>query len=324
MMRVFIGILIFLPMLCMAQENLVPNPSFEEYTDCPTGWTHDWSRVVGWSNGNVSSPDYYHVCGLTLPSSPITGVPENAHGSQWPRSGDGYMGLYGVQMGNAEWREYMQVELTEPLFYRIRYAVSFYVSLSEGSRYAISTLGAHLAVDAISSNDLLALDAEPQILPDPLQPITDTTGWVLVTDTFVSAEGGEKYLTIGNFFSDVESDTVFFNPKPPLGNRFAYYYIDDVSVVALDSVPSGIEEQEAFDFSIFPNPATEILNVKSTRHLVQVRLLDMMGRTVLVENMAANKFSVNLSGIPQGVYMLEATDAKGRRATKRFSKMGGL
>lgn len=322
----------------MAQVNIVPNPSFEGYTECPTGWTHDWSRVTGWSNANGSSPDFFHICGETSPSGlPLRGVPENQAGFQESVTGEAYMGFYGVQMGNAEWREYIQVELTEPLHFRVRYAVSFHVSLCEASRYAISTLGAYLSEDAISSNDLLVLDAMPQILPDPLQPITDTVNWILVTDTFRSPHGGEKYLTIGNFFSDAESDTTFVNPNAELGALHAYYYIDDVSVIALDSIPNSVEEHEGLGFEVWPNPATDVVRFRildshgRSSVGMTVRVLDAIGTELLRQSSPPGKHvvsavegegsgEVDISTLPTGMYILEVTNAEGRKATERIVK----
>jgi len=315
-MRFLIAIMIFLPMLCMAQGNLVPNPSFEEYSDCPNNGG-EWWYTPYWNNANGSSPDYFNVCSLPDIFPPDTfprlGVPLNLFGQQDANSGHAYMGLYGVQMGNSEWREYVQIELTKPLHHRVRYAVSFYVSLSESSRYAVSTLGAHLSVNAISSNDLLVLDAVPQILPDPLQPITDTIDWVLITDTMVSTHGGERFITIGNFFSDLESDTFFFNPEPPLGNRFAYYYIDDVSVIALDSVPNGIMEQaEENGFTVYPNPSNGILTIEYSLGLTDVgtaQLFDLSGRCVHHSSLIAdeNLTKLGLSHVSSGLYLLRIT-----------------
>jgi len=321
-MRTVLSILILLPLLVQGQENLVRNGDFEQVLNCPD-IGGQWFNTADWTNANGSSPDYFHACGPPLIFPPDTfpneGTPTNVVGYQIPKSGDAYMGFYGVQLGNQEWREYIQAELTDALLPGIRYKVSFYVCLTENSRYAISTLGAYLSVDAISSNDLLVLDAEPQILNKPLYPLTDTAEWILITDTFISRTGGgEKFITIGNFFSDAESDTVFVNAAPPLGARHAYYYIDDVSVIALDSVPTnvGILEAQQLQFTVWPNPATDVVRIKSSKRLEQIRLMDIRGREILVQS--SNALTIPLRGIPPGLYLLEATDKEGRRGVKKI------
>jgi gliding motility-associated-like protein len=62
-------------------------------------------------------------------------------------------------------------------------------------------------------------------------PITDMNGWTEVSGCFV-ANGGEQYITIGNFFPDAASASVPLagSTAPYLG----YVLIDDVSVEAVD------------------------------------------------------------------------------------------
>ncbi|HEY3387830.1 MAG TPA: hypothetical protein VGK46_15055, partial [Saprospiraceae bacterium] len=52
-------------------QNLVPNPSFEEYTECPFTVQDGWLECLPWQNGNCATTDYYHVCAI----SPEVGVP---------------------------------------------------------------------------------------------------------------------------------------------------------------------------------------------------------------------------------------------------------
>ena len=46
-----------------AQENIVPNPGFEEYSNYPLGWFYkgsDFSRVIKyWSSPTAASPDVF-------------------------------------------------------------------------------------------------------------------------------------------------------------------------------------------------------------------------------------------------------------------------
>jgi hypothetical protein len=319
-MHYFWSILVLLPLLVQGQQNLVPNGNFEQYNYCPDD-AGQWYSTVHWSNANGSSPDYYHSCAPPLVFPPDTfphvGIPINIFGCQTPYSGDAYMGLYAMQLPDVNGREYLQVELSDSLIYSIRYIVSFHTSLAEGSRYALSTLGAHLSKEPLISSSFSVFDVEPQILNNPLYPIMDTIEWTLITDTFLSRFGGERYLTIGNFHIDAQSDTLFFNSNPPLGNRIAYYYIDDVSVVAIDSIPSGVNETEAFTLSVYPNPANEVLHISSKQRLASVRLLDISGRAVLTERIRTGRNTLNLTGIPPGLYLLEAQDTEGRVAVQK-------
>ena len=309
--------------ISFAQNNLVPNGGFEQFTNCPNA-NSDIDKVHNWYSPTPATPDYYHVCGLSIINQedtiPIAGVPDNRYGWQNPKEGDAYIGIYAYQQPFPDGREYVQVELTETIHSRIRYRVQFYVSLGEESSYGISSMGMHFSIDPLIMNDYDPINVTPQILHDSNNPILESTDWVLITDTFTSSEGGEKFITIANFMSDAESDTVFFNPEPSFNNRHAYYYVDDVSVIALDSIPNSIKEADELSFELWPNPTTETLNIKSKRGLVELRLLDMRGRNVLTENVSGNTLALDIKSIHAGIYILEITDSEGRRATERFIK----
>lgn len=59
----------------VAAQNLVPNPSFEEFDECPVNnsWI-DWGLVNNWT-APYGNADYYHECG-----SNGYGVPMNIYG----------------------------------------------------------------------------------------------------------------------------------------------------------------------------------------------------------------------------------------------------
>ncbi|MCF8257716.1 MAG: T9SS type A sorting domain-containing protein [Flavobacteriales bacterium] len=317
--------IVLLPLLVQGQQNLVPNGDFEELLSCPDNMGQ-WYYTTNWNSANNASPDYFHVCGppqILLPADtfPFLGVPDNLFGHQLPHSGDAYMGLYAMQLPDIDLRDYIQAQLTDSIIYGVRYKVSFHASLTgEYSRYAISTLGAHLSTEPLSSNSFSVFDVEPQILNDPLYPLTDTIDWILITDTFVSRTGGERFITIGNFHRDVDSDTLFFNPVPPSGNRCAYYYIDDVSVIALDSIPNGVEEYGGLRFTVFPNPATDMVRIETRHDLGSVRLSDMLGREVYGRAAQGRSHTLDLRHLPTGIYLLQVTDLQGHTSSQRVVK----
>ena len=334
-MRLMVFILALLPVLCMGQENLVPNGSFEEYSDCPVSASQG-NRAVGWTVPNLGSPEFFHSCS----ESDYLVPPEVIYGYEYPHTGEGFIGMYFFSFTDPEDREYIQTQLLDPIYPGVRYKVSFYVSLAELSRYAVSSVGAHLSTQPLNQNDYWVIDVEPQIQNQAGNIIADTAGWVLVSDTFVSRTGGgEEWLTIGNFNYAADSDTFAFQPPTPdMGNFFfSYYYIDDVSVIALDSVPSGITEQETIGFDVWPNPATDVVRFRvgdpSTSQApldMTVRVLDAVGRLCggqfpLVKGVSATggrgiSGEVDISTLPTGIYFLELTNTEGKRAVRKFVK----
>ena len=229
------------------------------------------------------------------------------------------MGMYCAASGphNTYVRDYVQVELMDSIVPSVRYQVSFHASVADNGKYAISTLGAYLSIDALTSDDVYRFDVVPQILNPAANPLTDPDIWVLITDTFSSRYGGERYLTIGNFNTTATSDTVLYNPDGDVSANYAYYYIDDVSVVAIDSIPSGVNETEGLALSVYPNPAQEFITISSGRGLSGLRLLDLSGRSLRVQPVASDRYTLPLQGIGPGIYLLEATDRTGRVAVQK-------
>ena len=62
--------------------------------------------------------------------------------------------------------------------------------------------------------------------------ITDTLNWIKVSGIYI-AQGGEKYITIGNFFDNAHTYEDTLNAQSQYIE--AYYYIDDVSVLEINS-----------------------------------------------------------------------------------------
>lgn len=227
-------------------DNMVFNPSFEEYTLCPERIDAKgvMNGVDAWWQPTAGSSDYFNVC-----SGRDCAVPRNKMGVQTARTGVAYCGIYCSQ---ASYREYLQTQLKSPLLPGHRYRVSFYVSLAEKSPHAIATIGAMLTSQRLSDStwdvlmhrevvdygdnqsQLISVYYKPQVVNDKDRVLDDMKSWTLVSGDFV-ADGGELFLTIGNFNSFNNSTVVETNAANAV-LQGAYYYIDDVSVVPTDPV----------------------------------------------------------------------------------------
>lgn len=84
----------------------------------------------------------------------------------------------------------------------------------------------------------------------------------------------------------------------------------------------GIENvtQEIFKTYIYPNPATDVINIYlSEKSTYTARLLNITGQTLLTTGTFIEKQTIDLSGILTGVYILEITDTKtGERSSKKI------
>jgi hypothetical protein len=74
-------------------------------------------------------------------------------------------------------------------------------------------------------------------------------------------------------------------------------------------------------FSVYPNPATNFVNVSSYDYTVnKVDILDMNGRIVKSVSDNSNEVQINLSDLAQGVYMMTITSNEGISSTKKIVK----
>jgi hypothetical protein len=246
----------FFPFLVFGQVNLVPNGSFEYVPNC-TQFSYNIYAAPPWVNANeFGTSDIFNYCNM----SSI----EYVNSFQIPRTGLGYAGFYtGEQYTNNpsvyDAREYIQTELLDTLNTEHYYLVEYYLSLAEWGRYATNNVGVYFSDTAIfrlgMSSEFTLLNYPGQILPFGNPVILDTTDnvWYKVQGIYY-ATGTEKFITIGNFNSDSETTYLAYNPHDitPIGmGDVSYYYIDDVSVVPLDSIPGGIPAYAGPDQTIY-------------------------------------------------------------------------
>ncbi|UPT71178.1 MAG: hypothetical protein M0D53_01840 [Flavobacterium sp. JAD_PAG50586_2] len=205
-------------------QNLVDNPSFENYSECPsdnTFYATGWYRVAH-HNGTV---DYLNTC---APFSYVS-IPANRFGTQEPYDGNAYIGLVFLNPVST-YREYIQTNLLSPLVAGQFYKVSFLVSLTDSSTHAMNNIGAVLTNEPIIGNDdMEQLVINPQINSSLI--IRDKINWVEVSGVF-KAEGGEEFLTLGNFHSNEEtSKEIVMNSA----QKTSYHLVDFVQVVQTDA-----------------------------------------------------------------------------------------
>ncbi|ASS49410.1 MAG: hypothetical protein CHH17_11850 [Candidatus Fluviicola riflensis] len=240
---VLFAALLGLPAILSAQnnENLVDNGGFE----ASTGKTKKLGQIdmaTGWKSPTGARADLY----LTDSKMPEIAVPNNAHGKEEPKEGENYAGIVGFSFGDKVPRTYLMTKLKTPLKKDMKYCVSFYVSLSEDSKYASNQIGANLSKKEFGTDQKSAIIDKTHILQENNKVFNAFYGWEKVCGTFV-ADGGEKYITIGNFTSneDTKKET---NKKPSeIKSQIiaAYYYIDDVVVTLVsEDTPCDCAGQE--------------------------------------------------------------------------------
>jgi hypothetical protein len=79
----------------------------------------------------------------------------------------------------------------------------------------------------------------------------------------------------------------------------------------------GINEISGGSVMIYPNPANDLVNVKSDYEISRLDVLNFIGQTVYSENTGSSKFvKINTSSLQAGVYFVKVTTSKGIRTVK--------
>lgn len=235
--------------LCLFQcvlvmgQNLVKNPSFEEYIECPKSMGNFDEDVRYWSSPTGGSTDYFNTC------STIMGAPKNFNGSQVADFGEGYVGLYMHAPDN--YREYIQAELKTTLIKGEKYTVSFYISWADESDMAIRDFGVLFSEKKLQlpTKKVLSGQQRYKIKDNAYHMIdiesatfyNDKDTWTLVS-TEMEAKGTENFLILGNYKNNAATRRHKIGKKVKKG---AYYYVDLVSV--LPENPNKISETLELD-----------------------------------------------------------------------------
>ena len=231
-----------------------------------------------------------------------------------PYSGEGYLGLY-TYWTYAIQREYKSVELTEPLVAGVGYHAKFHVSRMDSCWFATRNIGMLLSVAIPEASLSHLLSVEPQVSYDGNDFLIDKDGWMTVEGSFI-ANGGERYLTLGNFDDDANTDTLFVpgGGVPPAHSEVfwssSYYYVDGVSLVP-DSVLglAEVDEVVAGELSPRPNPNNGTFSIDLpdlNGALTEMRLFDVSGKLVGSRRLYAGVNTLRFNTAP-GLYLYGIT-----------------
>jgi len=275
-----------------AQQNLVPNPSFEDTVSC--SGSGDINELEFWVNPTLSTPDFLSSC-----ANGNFNVPTNAYGNQSARTGNSYVGLVTIMNASGS-REYIQVQLTSPLDAGTEYCVEFYVCTSDSSTYSVNNIGAFLSTNAISSSNGTELICTPQIVNPTSSPLNQLNTWQLVSDSFI-ATGGEEYLTIGNFNNNSNTDTTMLNSSSWADG---YQYIDDVRVE--DCGTNGVDEESLNkNTELYPNPSNGSIKISSIKPIKKYYVYSSIGELILSDTPNKMNFQLNFNNYPSSVYIIK-------------------
>ncbi|MBZ0327430.1 MAG: T9SS type A sorting domain-containing protein [Altibacter sp.] len=106
------------------------------------------------------------------------------------------------------------------------------------------------------------------------------------------------------------------------GSPLATYITTQVghSVTFIEDCNLGISENVAVSFYAYPNPTKGILNIRSHNSVIRVAIYSIQGKLVHSEEVNANRITLDLSPLNQGIYFLKAYDTFGNRELRKIIK----
>lgn len=189
------------------EKNLVPNGSFENYRRK----ANDVRKAVPWRP--IETIDYYQ--------SPLKNDTTAQRGGY---SGYCYTGF----RFRKKYKEFLQVRLVEPLHRGTVYEFSMHVRLAFWSNAILRSFGVLFTkggykgqYDVVKSNMVDTVCVQGGLV--------NSYQWFEIKG-FYKADGGEKYITIGNFSPEIKKDMVRIDVFK-FGAKESYYFVDDVKLI---------------------------------------------------------------------------------------------
>jgi len=288
-----------------AQQNLVPNPSFEDTIQCPLGPGEIYNSN-GWNSFN-GTPDYMHACNQFS-----MGVPVNWGGYQQAASGNAYAAIATYISSISNGREHLGRQLSSPLIIGTKYYVSFQTSLSLGSaadgNCASDKIGVRFTVLPYSGSDLI--NNNPKVYTNSI--VTDSSNWTRIFGSFI-ADSGYNHIVLGNFFDDLNTNTTkFYNTFSDV----AYYFLDDVCVSTDSSFASsyytGISKYDfEHSFSISPNPTADYITIRNHSRKYDLRIYNTLGKELyLIKNVTKASLILDVRNFENGLLIINLSSDK--------------
>jgi hypothetical protein len=145
-------------------------------------------------------------------------------------------------------------------------------------------------------------------------PSTYTANPQFVSTTDFTLSPGSPYINAGN--NGVSTTSLDLNNSNRINNGIidlgAYEYGNTIAACSELSVEDTHKNQQ--QFSIFPNPVRDILNIKTEQQLKSVQIFDMNGR--IIQSIVSPQKQINVSKLIKGNYIIKITSEKASIAEK--------
>ena len=135
---------------------------------------------------------------------------------------------------------------------------------------------------------------------------------------------GRSFVTISTVAAKgAASEYSFVDEKPFAGvNYYRLKQVDNDGKFAISAIKTiKFDTDVKFVINIYPNPASEILNVKvSNADAKQIRIFNSLGKSVYTTNVVSTNNQILVSKLTTGAYFVEITMIDGSKQVEQFIK----
>jgi hypothetical protein len=104
---------------------------------------------------------------------------------------------------------------------------------------------------------------------------------------------------------------------PNYDGTFAIHGVSNV--VGITMSITSINEANNSKVQVFPNPATDVINVVSDLNVKSITLVNYVGQMVYNQNVNSNNIQINVSNYVTGMYFVTIETIEGNVITKRIA-----
>ncbi|MDB4167968.1 T9SS type A sorting domain-containing protein, partial [Polaribacter sp.] len=109
---------------------------------------------------------------------------------------------------------------------------------------------------------------------------------------------------------------IFDNGTMGDGSDNYTFYIDDIE---LSGGTAGVEDESLVTLNMFPNPASDVLNISSQSTINTVEIYNVLGQKVITMQVEDTSAEINVSNLNAGIYLIKY-EINNSTSTKKFVK----
>lgn len=98
----------------------------------------------------------------------------------------------------------------------------------------------------------------------------------------------------------------------------SFIQFDNMEITCTSCPPLSVNDNDAFEFSAYPNPVKDVLKFKVQEPIVSAKAFDILGKEVL--SIQQPRESINVSSLSKGLYVLKLEAENGAQVTRKIIK----